>query len=137
MTTPDYDPPDSVVVDAALKAIDTLLDQCERDAADNTARGLLQYVHHRWASIRAERVIYGEWWAEEAAMLEYHGPDTHYSLTELDELMLELAHTEGLDLDTALDRAAEQLDELRYYVYDWDRSAVNGGNFTGETLLPF
>ncbi len=71
-------------------------------------------------------------------MLEHPRADEHYSLTELGELMLELAHTEGLDLDTALARALEQLDFLRnYYPYDWDRAAVNGGNFTGETLLPF
>ncbi len=70
-------------------------------------------------------------------MLEHPRADDHYSLTELGELMLEIAHVEGCDLDAALDRAAEQLDPLRYYVYDWDRSAVNGGNFSGETLLPF
>ena len=71
-------------------------------------------------------------------MLEHPRADEHYSLTELAELMLEIASDEGLDLDTAFDRAAEQLDVLRnYYPYDWDRAAVNGGNFSGETLLPF
>ncbi len=71
-------------------------------------------------------------------MLEHPRADEHYSLTELGELMLEIAHVEGCDLDAAFDRAAERLDFLRnYYPYDWDRSAVNGGNFSGETLLPF
>ncbi len=71
-------------------------------------------------------------------MLEYPGPNEHYSLTELGDLMLELAHTEGLDLDTALDRAAEQLEELsRFYPFAWDCAAVNGGNVSGETLILF
>jgi hypothetical protein len=70
-------------------------------------------------------------------MLEHPRADEHYSLTELGELMLELAHTEGLDLDTALDRTAEELDSLTWYVYDWDRSAVNAGNFSGDMLIPF
>ncbi len=67
-----------------------------------------------------------------------HHTDQRYSLTELGALALEIQAVEGLDLDTALDRAAERLDFLRnYYPYDWDRSAVNGGNFTRDTLLPF
>ena len=72
-------------------------------------------------------------------MLEYHGPDTHYSLTELGELMLELAHTEGLDLDTAFDRAAEQLDELaHYYPYLWDSTAFTAGNWDAAAgAIPF
>ncbi len=70
-------------------------------------------------------------------MLEHPRADEHYSLTELAELMLEIASDEGLDLDTAFDRAAKELNSLKWYVYDWDRSAVNGGNFSGETLLPF
>ncbi len=67
-----------------------------------------------------------------------HEHDAHYSLTELGELMLELAQAEDLDLDTALDRAAEELDRLHSYVSDWDRCAANAGNWVARSgAIPF
>ncbi len=72
-------------------------------------------------------------------MLEHPRADDHYSLTELGELMLEIASDEGLDLDTALDRAAEQLDELaHYYPYMWDSTAFTAGNWDAAAgAIPF
>ena len=72
-------------------------------------------------------------------MLEHPRADEHYSLTEMGELMLEIACTESLDLDTALDRAAAQLDELtQYYPYLWDSTAFTAGNWAADArVIPF
>ncbi len=63
--TPPYEPPECEVVDAALKAIDALLNDCGLEAIDNTALGLLHYINARWDALRAERVVHGEAWAED------------------------------------------------------------------------
>ncbi len=71
------------------------------------------------------------------APLQHHA-NTRYALTELAALALEIQAAEGLDLDTALDRAARELDLLKYYQVEWDNSAVNVGNWDASAgAIPF
>ena len=59
-------------------------------------------------------------------------------LGEFLSLAAEMQAAEGLTVDAALDRAAKELDDLRYYVFDWNRSAANGGNpHAGADAVPF
>jgi hypothetical protein len=59
-------------------------------------------------------------------------------LAEFLQLALEIQQAEGLTVDAALDRAAEQLDRLRYYQLDWDNFAINLGNWDGlADVIPF
>jgi hypothetical protein len=61
--------------------------------------------------------------------------------TELGEflsLAAEIQAAEGLTVNAALDAAAKELDDLRYYQLDWDRSAANAGNWdTIAGAIPF
>ena len=67
-----------------------------------------------------------------------HHADTRYRLTELAALALEIQAAEGLDVDRALDRAARELERLRYYQVEWDNSAVNAGNWDAIAgAIPF
>ena len=60
-------------------------------------------------------------------------------LGEFLSLALEIQQAEGLTVDAALDRAAEQLDELaHYYPYMWDSTAFTAGNWDAAAgAIPF
>jgi hypothetical protein len=60
-------------------------------------------------------------------------------LGEFLSLAAEIQAAEGLDVDAALDRAAEQLDELgHYYPYLWDSTAFTAGNWDAMAgAIPF
>ncbi len=66
-------------------------------------------------------------------------PLYHDELAEFLSLAAEIQAAEGLDVDTALDRAAEQLDELaHYYPYMWDSTALTAGNWDAMAgAIPF
>ena len=66
---PTYEPPDPLVVEKTLKAIDHLLTHCSIDAVDNTCAGLLHYINARWDALRAEREICGEAWCQEPSRI--------------------------------------------------------------------
>ena len=60
-------------------------------------------------------------------------------LGEFLSLAAEIQAAEGLTVDAALDRAAEQLDELaHYYPYMWDSTAWSAGNWDAAAgAIPF
>ena len=60
-------------------------------------------------------------------------------LGEFLSLAAEIQATEGVTVDAALDRAAEQLDELaHYYPYLWDSTAFTAGNWDAAAgAIPF
>ena len=60
-------------------------------------------------------------------------------LGEFLSLAAEIQAAEGLTVDAALDRAAEQLDELaHYYPYMWDSAAWSAGNWAAAAgAIPF
>ena len=59
-------------------------------------------------------------------------------LGEFLSLAAEIQVAEGLDVDAAMDAAAEQLDRLQWDQVNWDNAAFNAGNWDAAAgAIPF
>jgi SOS-response transcriptional repressor LexA len=61
--THPHPPPEAV--NAAIKAIDDLIDSCDPQAIDPTLEGFIRYLHARQEVIRAQRMMFGEGYSED------------------------------------------------------------------------